>query len=213
MKPAAQTKTRLTLVNYGSGNVRSVAKALETASRLCVHVTSQPKDIACASHLVVPGQGAFGQCRAGLLAVPGLTEALNKAVLYHRVPYLGICVGMQLMLDQGLEEGEHAGFGWISGIVDRLKPSDKDLKIPHIGWNTLTVENAHPVLDDAHGKDVYFCHSYTAQQVQAPLATTFYGGHHVAALGCDNMIGVQFHPEKSQKVGLNILTAFATWQP
>ena len=203
----------LTLIDYGSGNIRSVAKALEAASDRAVRVTSLPKDVASASHLVVPGQGAFGQCRAGILAVPGLMEALNQAVLHHRVPYLGICVGMQLMLDRGLEDGGHPGFGWIGGEVARLKTHDPTLKIPHMGWNQLRVYEAHPVLAAAEGRDVYFCHSYAAQAVQHPLASTPYGGDQIAAIGRENMIGVQFHPEKSQSVGLGLLAAFTKWQP
>ena len=134
----------LTLIDYGSGNIRSVAKALEAASGRAVRVTASPKDVAAASHLVVPGQGAFGQCRAGLLAHEGLMEALHHAVLHHRVPYLGICVGMQLMLERGLEDGEHPGFGWIEGEVARLSLSNPSLKIPHMGWNNLSLSQDHP---------------------------------------------------------------------
>lgn len=203
----------LTLIDYGSGNIRSVAKALEAASGKTVRVTASPKDIASASHLVVPGQGAFGQCRAGLLAHDGLMEALNHSVLHHRVPYLGICVGMQLMLEQGLEDGEHAGFDWISGQVAPLVLEDQALKVPHMGWNSLSVSSDHAVLRDLDGQDVYFCHSYAARNCDHTLATTSYGGAQVAAVGRENMLGVQFHPEKSQRVGLQLLAQFAAWMP
>lgn len=207
----------LTLLNYGSGNVRSVAKALEAASQMPVRLTAEPKDVASASRLVVPGQGAFGQCHAGLRAVPGLLEAVHQAVLHHRIPYLGICVGMQLMLDEGVEDGIHPGFGWIRGQVAALKPADPDLKIPHMGWNSLALKTPHPVLDAADQQDVYFCHSYAAvpglENQQQILAVSDYGGPLVAAIGQENMLGVQFHPEKSQAVGLNLLSAFTRWMP
>ena len=203
----------ITLLDYGSGNIRSVAKALEAASGQPVRVTATPKDVAEAARLVVPGQGAFGQCRAAITGVPGLVEALYQAVWHRRVPYLGICVGMQLMLDRGLEDGVHPGFGWISGTVERLNLDDPALKIPHMGWNTLRVRQDHNLLEDLDGKHVYFCHSFAARSVTAPLATTDYGGDQVASIGRDNMIGVQFHPEKSQGVGLSLLAAFARWSP
>ena len=156
----------LTLIDYGSGNIRSVAKALEAASGERVRLSHDPKDVAGASRLVVPGQGAFGQCRAGLLAHPGLIEALHHAVLHHRVPYLGICVGMQLMLERGLEDGVHPGFGWIEGEVTRLTPDSADLKIPHMGWNTLQGVHPHPVLADAVGVKVTIrALSYTPRYV------------------------------------------------
>ena len=142
----------LTLIDYGSGNIRSVAKALEAASDGPVRVTAQPKDVASAARLVVPGQGAFGQCRAGLEGHAGLLEALHHAVLHHRVPYLGICVGMQLMLDKGLQNGVHPGFGWISGQVSELRLDDPSLKIPHMGWNQISCHHPHHVLDAAQGR-------------------------------------------------------------
>ena len=203
----------LTLIDYGSGNIRSVAKALEAASARAVHVTADPGDVARASHLIVPGQGAFGQCRAGLLSHEGLLESLHRAVLHHRVPYLGICVGMQLMLDRGLEDHENPGFGWIRGEVRPLRLKDPNLKIPHMGWNTLCVAAPHPVLKAVDHRDVYFCHLFGACEVEQPLATMDYGGTQVAAIGHENMIGVQFHPEKSQTVGLDLLTAFTKWMP
>lgn len=203
----------LTLIDYGSGNIRSVAKALEAASDQAVRVTADPKDVAAARALVMPGQGAFGQCLAGLKGHEGLLEALHHAVLHHRVPYLGICVGMQLMCDRGLEDGVHEGFGWIGGEIGPLPLDDPGLKVPHMGWNTITCQTAHPVLDPVAGKDVYFCHSFAATKVQSPLAFTPYGGRQVAAIGRENMVGVQFHPEKSQSVGLSLLSAFAAWKP
>ncbi len=203
----------LTVIDYGSGNIRSVAKALEAASGEAVRVTADPKHVASARHLVVPGQGAFGQCRAGLLAIPGLMDALHQAVCHHRVPFLGICVGMQLMLERGLEDGVHPGLGWMRGEVAQLRPGPSRLKIPHMGWNQIRVEQDHPVLADLHGRDLYFCHSFAAQGVAAPLATTDYGGPIIAALGQENMIGVQFHPEKSQGVGLTLLRHFSKWTP
>ena len=202
----------LTVIDYGSGNIRSVAKALEAASSRTVRVTADPRHIAQASHLIVPGQGAFGQCRAGLLAIDGLMAALQQAVCHFQVPYLGICVGMQLMLERGLENGIHLGFGWMKGEVAPIPPGPA-IKIPHMGWNQISVERKHSVLDPLNGKDVYFCHSYGARKVSTPLAMVTYGTPQVAAIGQENMIGVQFHPEKSQKVGLDLLTQFARWMP
>ncbi len=203
----------LTVIDYGSGNIRSVAKALEAASDTLVRVTADPRHVSGAARLVVPGQGAFGRCRAGLLAIEGLMDALNLAVCHHRVPFLGICVGMQLMLERGLEDGVHPGLGWMHGEVALLRPGPSDVKIPHMGWNQVRVEQDHPVLVDLHERDLYFCHSFAAQGVAAPLATTDHGGPLVAAIGQENMIGVQFHPEKSQEVGLALLRHFSKWTP
>ena len=203
----------LTLIDYGSGNIRSVAKALEAASNKRVRVTATPEDVASASHLILPGQGAFGRCLAGLQAHKGLLEALNQAVIHHRVPYLGICVGMQLMLERGLEDGVFPGFSWIEGEVDRLETKNLSIKIPHMGWNNISLHQNHSVLCGLDGKDFYFCHSYVAHKIRSPIASMSLETDEVAALGRDNMLGVQFHPEKSQAAGIKLLEQFARWMP
>jgi imidazole glycerol-phosphate synthase subunit HisH len=209
------------LIDYGSGNLRSAEKALARAASESggvqeIVVTSDPAVVAKAARIVLPGVGAFGDCMAGLKALSGMIEALEHAVLKSGVPFLGICVGMQLLADIGREFGEHKGLGWIGGEVVRIAPHDPLLKIPHMGWNELRFERAHPLLDGiAPGSDVYFVHSYEfqAQDAEQVIATTDYGGAITAAIGRHNIAGTQFHPEKSQAAGLKLLANFLKWQP
>jgi glutamine amidotransferase len=203
------------LIDYGSGNLRSAEKALVHAGA-AVTVTSDPAVVAKADRIVLPGVGAFGDCMAGLSAIPGMVDALRQAVLERAKPFLGICVGMQLLASVGREFGDHAGLGWIEGEVTRLAPTGPSLKIPHMGWNALTFVRPHPLFAGiAEGADVYFVHSYAMRPADpaAVLATADYGGSFVAAAGRDNILGVQFHPEKSQAVGLALLGNFLAWRP
>jgi glutamine amidotransferase len=205
------------IVDYGSGNLRSAQKALaRVAGAETVVVTPEPAVIAQAGRIVLPGVGAFGDCMAGLRAIPGMIEALRMAVLERGVPFLGICVGMQLLAGVGREFGDHAGLDWIAGDVARLTPSDPALKIPHMGWNEIRVARPHPVLAGiAPGANVYFVHSYAMRPADPSriLATADYGGPFAAVVGRDNILGMQFHPEKSQAVGLALLANFLRWRP
>jgi len=210
------------IIDYGSGNLRSAAKAFERASAEAglnhpVHVTSDPDVVRRSDRVVLPGVGAFGDCMRGLLAVDGMADAIREHVMVSGKPFFGICVGMQLMATKGLEHGETAGFDWIQGRVEKISPSDPALKIPHMGWNELDIsENRHALFDGVEkGMHVYFVHSYHlhADQPEQVLATTQYGGAITAAVGHDNIIGTQFHPEKSQVAGLRIITNFLRWQP
>ena len=216
------TRTTIAVIDYGSGNLRSAAKALERAGREAgldaeVRVTDSAREVAAADRIVLPGVGAFGDCWRGLNALDGVVDALNQAVIAGGRPFLGICVGMQLMATRGLEYGETPGLAWIPGEVDALRPKDPALKIPHMGWNALEpVAPRHPALAglsaDAHA---YFVHSYAFQAANAEhvLATTDYGGPVTAVIGRDNLVGTQFHPEKSQSTGLRLLANFLTWTP
>lgn len=199
------------LIDYGAGNLRSAAKALETAGAPRVEVSADPARIASASRLVLPGVGAFGACAAALRAVPGLEDALETAVRTHAVPFLGICVGMQLMASEGHEFGVHRGLDWIPGAVGRMAPADPALKIPQIGWNEV-VPAAGGLIVAGHA---YFVHSYafTPDDPAHIAATASYGGPITAAVQRDNMLGVQFHPEKSQAYGLALLTRWLNWTP
>lgn len=205
------------IIDYGSGNLRSAAKAFEQASRDRVIVTSDAKDLAAASHIVLPGVGAFVDCRDGLAAVPGMIEALTAQVIDAAKPFLGICVGMQLMADLGREHEETPGFGWIPGVVQAITPDDATLKIPHMGWNELNFsDGAHPVLEGiAPGAHAYFVHSYAlvAEKPEQVLAWVDYGGPVTAIVGRDNLLGTQFHPEKSQKTGLQFIANLLAWRP
>jgi glutamine amidotransferase len=211
------------LIDYGAGNLRSAAKALERAALEggtdeAVRVVDDAASVRAADRIVLPGVGAFADCMAGVDAVPGLRDALEDSVIRAGRPFLGICVGMQLMAERGLEFGVHQGFGWIEGEIARLEPSDPSLKIPHIGWNEITLcDKAHPVLADlgAERPYMYFVHSYHFRGVprEQVLATTEYGGEVVAIVGRDNLIGTQFHPEKSQRAGLKLLANFLKWRP
>ena len=209
------------LIDYGSGNLRSAEKALaraaeEGATNHDIVVTSDARVVADAERIVLPGVGAFADCMAGLSALPGMIETLTQRVLEQHKPFLGICVGMQLMAAVGREFGDHSGLGWIEGDVVRLAPSDPSLKIPQMGWNELSLTREHPLLSGiAPGAHAYFLHSY-AMRPDRPsdvLATTEFGGAVTAAIVRDNYAGVQFHPEKSQAVGLRLLGNFLTWRP
>ncbi|ARP99024.1 imidazole glycerol phosphate synthase subunit HisH [Pseudorhodoplanes sinuspersici] len=213
-----------TIVDYGSGNLHSAAKAFERAAREheldeAIVVTSDPDQIAAADRVVLPGVGAFADCRRGLDAVPGMVDALNDAVRKHGKPFFGICVGMQLMAERGREYKVTEGLGWIPGEVDRIHPSDPSLKIPHMGWNTLRARTLHPLLDGiALGDDglhAYFVHSYQLRTAHEDdlIAQAEYGGPVTAIVGRDNMVGTQFHPEKSQKLGLALIANFLKWKP
>jgi len=224
---------RVALIDYGSGNLRSAAKAFERAASeagltCTIEVTDTPKAVASADRVVLPGVGAFGDCRAGLEAIPGMLEALEEAVITRARPFLGICVGMQLMAREGLEHGRHRGFDWIPGTVEPIAPKDPALKIPHMGWNELSFEAgaaAHPVLRDlpalatglsegGGGKPhAYFVHGFHFKPDDPAhvLATVDYGGTITAVVGRDNLIGTQFHPEKSQAVGLALIRGFLKW--
>jgi glutamine amidotransferase len=209
------------LIDYGSGNLRSAEKALARASveRATNHeivVTSDSAVVAKADRIVLPGVGAFADCMAGLSALAGMIEALRQSVLTEGKPFLGICVGMQLMALVGREFGDHAGLGWIEGEVVRLAPSDSSLKIPQMGWNALSLSREHPLFSgiepNAHA---YFLHSYAMKPARQSdiLATTDFGGPVTAAVARDNYAGMQFHPEKSQAVGLRLLGNFLMWRP
>ncbi len=210
------------VVDCGSGNLRSAAKALERAAAeaglsLGVEVTDSAKAVAAAERIVLPGVGAFGDCRRGLDDLPGMVEALRAAVIDQGRPFLGICVGMQLMARVGREHGEHPGLDWIPGQVMALKPRDQALKIPHMGWNELQITvPEHPVLAGLGARPhVYFVHSYEFRpdDPEHALAQVDYGGAIAAVVGRANMIGTQFHPEKSQAAGLRLLRNFLRWQP
>jgi len=212
------------IVDYGSGNLRSASKALERAAiafdtRSDIVVTADPDAVRKAERIVLPGVGAFRDCREGIAAIPGMLEALDSAVRRDGKPFLGICVGMQLMATSGHEHAETPGFGWIAGEVRRLAPADRRLKIPHIGWNALAGEAAHPLLDglDIAGgtQHAYFVHSYAlvAADPAEIILTTDYGGTVTAMVMRDNLAGTQFHPEKSQAFGLGLLANFLRWRP
>ena len=212
------------IVDYGSGNLHSAAKAFERASRESgvnapIVVTSDPETVRRADRVVLPGVGAFADCRRGLDAVTGMVLALEEAVRRRGRPFLGICVGMQLMAERGREYVVTEGLGWIEGDVDKIAPADPALKIPHMGWNTLTACTAHPLLDGIplgpDGLHAYFVHSYQLNPDDAGdlVACADYGGPITAIVGRDTMAGTQFHPEKSQKLGLALIANFLKWKP
>jgi imidazole glycerol-phosphate synthase subunit HisH len=206
------------IVDYGAGNLRSAEKALAEAAKgsARVVVTADPDAVREADRIVLPGVGAFADCRRGLVSLPGMVEALEEAVLKQGKPFLGICVGMQLMASVGVEFGEHKGLDWIKGKVVVLDPADRSLRIPQMGWNDLDLKRAHPALaDTGNGDHAYFVHSYhfVAERPEDVIATVDYGGPVTAIIGRDNLLGVQFHPEKSQQVGLALLTSFLKWIP
>jgi len=206
------------IVDYGSGNLRSAEKALVRVAdgTQDIVVSSDPARVARADRIVLPGVGAFADCMNGLTRLDGMQAALTDAVVRRGVPFLGICVGMQLLAKTGHEFGSHAGLGWIDAEVRILAPQDATLKIPHMGWNGLHLVDRHPLLADiAEDSDVYFVHSFAMTNCppRAVIATTDYGGAVVAAVAHDNIAGVQFHPEKSQAAGLRILANFLAWQP
>ena len=212
------------IVDYGSGNLHSAAKAFERAARESGHeqpivVTSDPDQVARADRVVLPGVGAFADCRRGLDAVPGMVDALNSRVRRDSRPFLGICVGMQLMAERGREYEVTEGLGWIPGEVDRITPADPSLKIPHMGWNTLNEVQRHPLLDGiavgAAGLHAYFVHSFHLKPAERSdlVAEADYGGPVTAIVGRDTVVGTQFHPEKSQRLGLALIANFLKWKP
>jgi len=212
------------IVDYGSGNLHSAAKAFERAAREAglpqpIMVTSDPDEVARADRVVLPGVGAFADCRRGLDAVDGMMAALNESVRGRGRPFLGICVGMQLMAERGREYEVVPGLGWIPGEVDRITPADPNLKVPHMGWNTLDARRPHPLLDGiAVGPDglhAYFVHSFHLKAAERAdlVAEADYGGPVTAVVGRDTMVGTQFHPEKSQRLGLRLIANFLRWKP
>ena len=212
------------IIDYGSGNLHSAQKAFERAAREsgldgAIEVSDDPEKLRAAERVVLPGVGAFADCRNGLLALPGLYDALHEAVIDRGRPFLGICVGMQLMAARGLEHGETPGLDWIGGDVVAIKPADPSLKIPHMGWNTLSLTRDHPVFAGVPtgetGLHAYFVHSYhlTPAAPAHVLATTDYGAPLTAAVARDNLVGVQFHPEKSLRLGLALIANFLRWRP
>lgn len=210
----------LALIDYGSGNLHSAAKAIERAAReaeqdIQLTLTSDPAVVRKADRLVLPGVGAFADCMAGLSAIEGMVDALTQRARREAVPFLGICVGMQLLASVGEEHGEHAGLGWIDGRVKALARDDAGLKIPHMGWNALSEVSPHPVLQNiAHGDYFYFVHSYHMECAPDRIcAKTSYGGPVTACVESESCFGTQFHPEKSQKVGLRLLGNFLMWTP
>jgi glutamine amidotransferase len=213
----------VTIIDYGSGNLRSAAKAFERAAREAgtnheILVTADVDAVRHAERIVLPGVGAFADCRAGLDAVTGMVEVLQERVIKGGVPFLGICVGMQLMATEGREKAVTKGLGWIPGAVVRIEPAG-DLKVPHMGWNTLTIERPHPLLsgipDGEAGLHAYFVHSYHLQtdRPDTLIASADYGQKVTAIVGRDNMLGTQFHPEKSQTLGLTLIGNFLRWKP
>jgi glutamine amidotransferase len=212
------------IIDYGSGNLHSAAKAFERASRetgldLAIEVTGDPVRVAKADRIVLPGVGAFADCRKGLDAVPGMVEALTETVRDKGRPFLGICVGMQLMASRGLEKTETAGLDWIGGDVKAITPRDPTLKIPHMGWNNLHARVDHDLLQGIdtgpEGLHAYFVHSYALDAAESidVIATADYGGPVTAIVARDNMAGSQFHPEKSQSLGLRFIANFLRWRP
>lgn len=212
------------IIDYGSGNLHSAAKAFERAARehapaLSVRVTSKPEEVRAAERIVLPGVGAFADCREGLARIPGMIETLEESVRRRGKPFFGICVGLQLMAERGLEHGLTPGLGWIEGEVRAIAPNDRALKIPHMGWNTLDTRKTHPLLAGIRtgqdGLHAYFVHSYQLKvDNKADLvAEAEYGGPVTAIVGRDNIVGTQFHPEKSQKLGLALIANFLRWKP
>ena len=212
------------IIDYGSGNLHSAAKAFERAAReggaeASIGITADPDDVRAADRIVLPGVGAFADCKAGLDAVPGMVEALEESVRRKGRPFLGICVGAQLMAERGLEFRVAEGLGWIAGDVKAIEPADPRLKIPHMGWNTLFLVNRHPLLDGIptgpQGLHAYFVHSFhlVTPERSALVAVADYGGAVTAMVGRDNMAGTQFHPEKSQTLGLKLIANFLAWRP
>jgi glutamine amidotransferase len=215
---------QVVIIDYGSGNLHSAAKAFERAARESgadarILLSARAADVAAGDRIVLPGVGAFADCRRGLAAVPGMLEALHTAVIDKARPFLGICVGMQLMATRGLEFAVTEGLNWIDGDVRQIAPADATLKIPHMGWNTLDVRRPHALLDGiatgADGLHAYFVHSFhlAARDSGVVVAETDYGGAVTAIVARDNLAGTQFHPEKSQTLGLRLIANFLKWAP
>jgi glutamine amidotransferase len=212
---------KVAIIDYGSGNLHSAAKAFERAASekglsADIRVVADASAVADADRIVLPGVGAFADCKRGLESLPGMVAAMDKAVRERGRPFLGICVGMQLLASLGHEHGTHAGLGWIPGEVEALRPSDPALKIPHMGWNALEFRARHPLLAGiAPRRNAYFVHSY-AMVCRDPadvVATTDYGGPVAALIARGNIAGTQFHPEKSQTTGLRLIANFLAWSP
>ena len=212
------------IIDYGSGNLHSALKAFERAAadngiKGKIIVSNKADEVATADRIVLPGVGAFKDCRDGLNAVEGMREVLQQQVIARGRPFLGICVGMQLMATRGLEHQTTQGLGWVAGDVVRITPGDPALKIPHMGWNTLKLHSDHPVMQDIatgeNGLHAYFVHSYHLQPTlpEDLIATTDYGGAVTAIVGYENLVGTQFHPEKSQELGLRLIANFLRWKP
>ncbi|NVJ99338.1 MAG: imidazole glycerol phosphate synthase subunit HisH [Alphaproteobacteria bacterium] len=212
------------IIDYGSGNLRSAEKAFVRAAadaglKRKIFVTGHADEVAKADRIVLPGVGAFGDCRKGLLAVDGMKDAIQEAVREKGKPFMGICVGMHLLAREGHEHGTHRGMGWVDGVVEKMTPDDPELKIPHMGWNTVELTEAgcrHPVARVIEANDhAYFVHSYhmALESEDALLGFTSHGGRVTAIVGRDNIIGTQFHPEKSQRVGLKLISSFLEWRP
>ncbi|HYD15766.1 MAG TPA: imidazole glycerol phosphate synthase subunit HisH [Hyphomicrobium sp.] len=215
---------RVVIIDYGSGNLHSAAKAFERAARESeanaeIIVSAKADDVSAADRVVLPGVGAFADCKRGLEAVPGMREALDEAVHVRGRPFLGICVGMQLLATRGLEFEVTDGLGWLDGEVRAIEPKDPALKIPHMGWNTLDVKTPHPLLagipTGANGLHAYFVHSYhfVPNDKDVVVAETNYGGPVTAMVAKGNIAGTQFHPEKSQTLGLSLIANFLKWAP
>ncbi|OBQ94792.1 imidazole glycerol phosphate synthase subunit HisH [Mesorhizobium sp. AA23] len=215
---------RVAIIDYGSGNLRSATKAFERAAHeagiaATIDLTADAERVRSADRIVLPGVGAYADCAAGLHAVTGMWEAVEEAALRKGRPFLGICVGMQLMSERGLEKTVTKGFGWIAGNVKEITPKDPALKIPQIGWNTIELARKHPLFSGIEtgpkGLHAYFVHSYhlEARNPAEVLATADYGGPVTAAVARDNFAGTQFHPEKSQALGLALITNFLNWRP
>lgn len=213
---------KVAVIDYGSGNLRSAVKSFERAAREAglsadINLVDTPEAVLAADRIVLPGVGAYADCRRGLGAVPGMVDALHEAVIEKAKPFFGICVGMQLMSTRGLEKETIDGLNWVSGDVAEIKIDDPNLKIPQMGWNTIDLTREHPLFDGiktgADGKHAYFVHSYhfVPENPEDVLATVQYGGTVTAVIAKDNMIGTQFHPEKSQELGLSLITNFLKW--
>lgn len=215
---------RVVIVDYGAGNLLSVSKAFEHAAHdgghsCSIRVSRDPEEVAGADHIVLPGVGAFRDCKRGIAAIPGMMETLFEHVLLNGRPFMGICVGMQLMASHGFEHGVEDGFGWIDGGIEPIVPSSAGLKVPHMGWNILEPVRSHPLFADislgCNGFHAYFLHSYMFKPScdDDIVAYTDHGGPVVAMIARDNMIGLQFHPEKSQRLGLRMIGNFLRWKP
>jgi imidazole glycerol phosphate synthase, glutamine amidotransferase subunit len=204
--------TGLALIDYGAGNLHSVHNALRKAGAIDAVITADPQVVAKADRIVLPGVGAFRACMDALSAIPGMIDAMSEAVGQRGTPFLGVCVGMQLLADAGEEFGRHEGLGWISGTVRLIEPTDPTIKVPHMGWNKVTLNGAPPLLETG---EAYFLHSYHFEATDPAhvAAVTEHGGPLVAAVARDTIIGCQFHPEKSQTYGLSFLSRFLEWRP
>ncbi|AMK18398.1 MULTISPECIES: imidazole glycerol phosphate synthase subunit HisH [Sphingobium] len=204
--------TALALIDYGAGNLHSVHNALRKAGAQDAVITADPQVVAKADRIVLPGVGAFRACMDALSAIPGMIDAMNEAVGDRGTPFLGVCVGMQLLADAGEEFGRHQGLGWIPGTVRLIEPTDPTIKVPHMGWNKVVLNGAPPLLEPG---EAYFLHSYHFEAADPAhvAAVTDHGGTLVAAVARDTIIGCQFHPEKSQTYGLSFLSRFLEWRP